>query len=195
MYNLGKTETLFAFPTESFFALGVAATDKKAIQHLFHLKKREAGKPIALIAANLQQVKKFFEMSKAEEQLAKQYWPSPLTILLKPKSVIQAKALGAKRIGVRVPKHAVARRLAARAAAPITATSANISGQPPTKSVRKLKRDFPDILVVSGRCGKLGRPSTIISVDDDHITLIRQGAVHVQPRGSSLPVVFPQKTE
>jgi L-threonylcarbamoyladenylate synthase len=175
---LVRQGTPVAFPTESFFGLAVRADDESAIRHLFQIKQREAGKPIALIAADLQQVKKFFVMSKAEVQLARKHWPGPLTILLKPKATIQAKALGAQKIGVRVPAHAVARRLAARAAAPITATSANISGQPPTKSARQLKHDFPDILIVPGRCGRQSKPSTIIDVRQSTIHVIRQGSIH-----------------
>ncbi len=194
---------IFAYSTESFYALGVAATDKKAIAELFRLKKREVGKPIALIAANLKQVEKFFVLSPEEKVLAKKYWPGSLTILLRAKSSIAVSALLGKskytdfkkrsysllakrvsfgkegRIGIRVPKHAQARTLARAVKAPITATSANISGQPPTKSARKVKRDFPGILVMSGRCGKQTRPSTIISLDKTKINIIRHGAVNV----------------
>lgn len=172
------TGKIVAFPTESFYALGVPANDVLAIKKLFALKKRESGKPIALIAADLAQVKKFFVMSKAETQLAKQHWPGPLTILLTPKKTIAAKALGAKKIGVRVPAHTVARRLAERAGAPLTATSANISGQPPTKSARVVKRNFPGILVAPGRCGKQSLPSTIVELKNTNIHILRPGAVH-----------------
>jgi len=174
-----KKNTIFAFPTESFYALGVNATDVEAVQELFRLKHREAGKPIALIAADIKQVKKYFFMSKVEEQLAEKYWPGALTILLTPKKSIAARALGAKKIGVRVPAHAGARRLAKKLGAPITATSANISGQPPTKSARKLKHDFPDILVVSGKCGSSKKPSTVIEIINKKIIIHRQGAVNV----------------
>lgn len=173
-------QRIIAFPTESFYALGVRATDAKAIRQLFRVKKREAGKPVALIAVNVKQVKKYFFMSTVEERLAKEYWPGALTILLKPKARIAARALGARRIGVRVPAHAGARRLATQLGAPITATSANISGQPPTKSGRKVKRDFPDILILPGRCGRATLPSTIIEVRKNTIVILRDGAVKIQ---------------
>lgn len=190
---------VFAYPTESFFALGVKATDTKAIQQLFRLKKREAGKPIALIAADLRQVKKFFFMLKAEEQLAKQYWPGALTMLLKPKRLLAVTALVPSSpnlssigrrgtlIGVRVPAHAGARKLAQAVGAPITATSANISGQPPTKSARKIKKLFPDILIVPGRCGKARRPSAIIEVINNKIIIHRQGPRNLSPMGARIP--------
>ncbi len=173
-----QKNTIIGYPTESFFALGVNATQVFAIKQLFRLKQREPGKPVALIAADIQQVKKYFYVSSPEERLLKKYWPGSVTILLKPKASIAARALGARRIGVRIPAHAGARRLAAKVGAPITATSANISGQPPTKSARKLKQDFPDILIASGRCGKQTKPSTIIELRKKTIHIIRPGAVH-----------------
>ncbi|MBI5466763.1 MAG: threonylcarbamoyl-AMP synthase [Candidatus Kerfeldbacteria bacterium] len=170
---------IIAYPTESFFALGVKATDAVAIRQLFRVKHREPGKPIALVAGDLKQVKKFFVLSKVEERLARRYWPGSLTMLLKPKAAIAARALGARKIGVRVPAHAGARRVASTLGVPITATSANISGQPPTKSAMKVKHDFPGILMVSGRCGRQSKPSTLIDVRGTSIHIIRPGAVHV----------------
>lgn len=187
---------LVAFCTESFYALGADATNPKAIAQIYKLKKRQKEKPIALIAANLKQVKKFFYLSPAEEQLAKKYWPGPLTILLRPKKSIAARALtgnspplrggvrgGASgerpRIGVRVPAHAKARALALSVGTPITATSANLSRQPPTKSSSVLRRTFPGIMIVSGQCGRLKLPSTVIHVRKNNIHIIRPGAIHV----------------
>lgn len=188
-----KKNIIVGYPTESFYALGVPANNAAAIRQLFKLKKREAGKPIALIAADLSQVKKFFYLSPEELQFATQHWPGALTIVLRPKKSICSSALlglttptplltrrrGQARIGVRVPSHKQARSLAVKAGAPLTATSANISGQPPTKSVRKLKQDFPDILIVSGKCGRSTKPSTIVEVVNKKIIIHRQGAVHV----------------
>ena len=177
-----------AYPTESFYALGVNATDTEAVQKLFRLKRREHNKPIALIAADLKQVKEFFFLSAAEEKLARKYWPGALTILLKPKTPsspnpssgrrggISSRVLGTRRIGVRVPSHAGARRLARQVGAPITATSANISGQPPTKSYAKIKRDFPGILIRPGRCGRQTKPSTVIEIRRHRVNVIRPGS-------------------
>lgn len=174
-----RSGMVIAFPTESFYALGVDATDPNAIAQLFKLKKREQGKPIALVAGSIQQAEKFFYVSAHERAVMKKYWPGSLTILLKPKKSIAAKALGGRRIGIRVPAHAGARKLCEEAGVPLTATSANLSGQPPTKSAAVLRRTFPAILSVPGRCGRQTQPSTIVVIDQQKIRVIRQGAVHV----------------
>jgi hypothetical protein len=131
----------FLYPTESFYALGVKATNRLAVEQLFRIKQREPGKPIALIAANLQQVRKFFIMSKTEERLARQFWPGSLTMLLKPKRTIQSIALGAKKIGVRVPAH-VTRRIREPPCYHRPARILLVDGR--RRNRRKLKHDFPD---------------------------------------------------
>lgn len=206
-----RSDRIFAYPTESFYALGADATDSRAIKQLFRMKHRETGKPIALIAADLKQVKRFFYLSAAELRLTKKYWPpfgaaqgrGALTILLRPKKAIATRALlgttpsrqsarhpslttpspllskegvGGGRIGVRVPAHTGARRLAQRVGGPITATSANLSGQTPTKSAIRVKQQFPDIMMLPGKCGRSIKPSTIIMVIKGQIKILRPGA-------------------
>lgn len=170
---------IIAFATESFYALGAAATNEEAIKALFRAKKRERNKPVALIAADIVQVGKYFHVSPAERELMEKHWPGSLTILLKPRAVIAARALGATRIGVRVPNHAAARKLARRIDIPLTATSANFSKKPPTKSAHKVKQDFPGILVFGAPCGRQTKPSTIVRVYANKIKVLRSGAINV----------------
>lgn len=214
-----KRGNIVAYPTESFYALGVDATNAKAIQRLFRVKYREKGKPIALVAADMKQVKKFFYVSTIELRLAKKYWPGVLTILLRPKPPTtpasghpssgrrggiavrallglttpafghpslkkEGRLLSPCRIGVRVPAHAGARRLAKIAGGPLTATSANISGQPPTKSAAKVKRDFPGILIWPGRCGQQRLPSTVIEIVKNKIITHRLGSLNLSRKSA-----------
>ncbi len=181
---------VLAYPTESFFAFGADSTNAQAVKKVFALKGR-GNKPIALIAGSMKQVERFFFMTDAERRIARHYWPGALTLLLAPKAPtpsgspsgrgrgIAARALGARRIGVRVPGHALARRLALAAGVPLTATSANSSGRPPTKSPGVIRRRFPAIMVVRGRCGRSTRPSTVVEVRKSVVRLIRSGAVTI----------------
>lgn len=82
-------------------------------------------------------------------------------------------------VGVRIPAHARARALALYAGVPITATSANPSGQPPTKSAAKIERDFPGILVLPGRCGRQRRPSTVVALSGGRPVVLRRGQVKI----------------
>lgn len=199
-----KKGGIVAYPTESFWALGADATNASAVKRVFRMKGRTGQKPIALIAGNLRQVEKFFVMSEREKQLVKEYWPGfgsvaqaqsgAMTLLLKPKSKIAASTLasppsspdlsslgrrGGLRVGVRVPVHAQARALALSVGAPITATSANVSGQAPTKSAGRVAKYFPGILVLAGRCGSKRKPSTVVAVQGDSVHVIRPGSVNI----------------
>ena len=176
---------LVGFPTESFFALGADATNSAAIKLIYTVKGREPGKPIALIASDIQQVRKFFVLSGDELKLAQQHWPGALTLLLRPKALssgrrgIAARALNSKKIGVRVPAHVAARALAKALGRPVTATSLNISGQSATKSRRITDRDFPGLQVLSGTCGFATKPSTVVEVLNGKMHILRAGSVRV----------------
>jgi L-threonylcarbamoyladenylate synthase len=199
------------YPTESFYALGTDATNEHAVKKIFRLKGR-GKKPIALVASDFKQVRKFFHISPAELKLAKKYWPGPLTLLLRPKAfttpnpsfprqardglgrrgVVAVRALapatplgppldkggriGRSRIGIRVPAHALARRLAAATGVPLTATSANLSGMSPTKSRSRVKKVFLELPVVHGSCGRQQLPSAVVELFGNKLRLHRQGA-------------------
>lgn len=197
-----RSGRVVAYPTESFFALGADATNARAIRRVFSLKKRKH-KPIALIAGSVAQVEKFFHVNAVERRLMRKYWPGALTILLVPKKKIAADALwgttpsrsfdratppprvrgdarrGRVGIGVRVPKHALARTLALLAGAPITATSANPSGGRYTKSALRVAGMFPRIPLLHGRCGSQRSTSTIVELRNHRMVTIREGSVKV----------------
>lgn len=80
-------------------------------------------------------------------------------------------------IGVRVPAHALARRLALAAGVPITATSANVSGRNPVKLRTVVQRLFPALSMLSGRCGKYRKPSTVVAVEHGKPVVLRHGQV------------------
>ena len=127
-----------------------------------------------------------------------------VTIVLKPKAGIATRALfglttpsrraprsghpsstrrgieGSPRIGVRVPRHATARKLALAFGKPITATSANISGHKPTKLHTVVARTFRGIVMVNGACGASKKPSTVVSTSQGTIQVLRRGAVNVK---------------
>lgn len=174
-----KRGAVVAFPTESFYGIAADATNPDAVKKVFAAKGRGKQKPIALVAASVAQVEKFFYVSAAEKKLMREYWPGALTMVLRPKKAIAARALGARLIGVRVPKHAGARRIAAQLGRPITATSANLTGKPATKSRVVISRTFRGMLIVDGVCGSATKPSTLIRLAKKKIHVLRIGAVRI----------------
>jgi L-threonylcarbamoyladenylate synthase len=86
---------------------------------------------------------------------------------------------GGNGIGVRVPRHALARKLALVFGKPITATSANISGKHPTKLHTVVGSTFHDMVIMNGACGKAKQSSTVLSMYHGKINILRHGAVGV----------------
>jgi len=172
-----------AIPTDTLYGLAVDPRSSEAIARLFAVKGRTAERAVALIAADVAQVLAHIgPLPASAGRLASEYWPGPLTLLLQRPSTIPAELTGGSdRIGVRVPDHDVARALCRACGHPLTATSANLSGQPPSDDPNHIEKVLAssgvDLLLDAGRTPG-GPPSTIVDVlADGALHLIRPGAI------------------
>lgn len=167
------------FPTETFYGLAADPRSARAVARLFELKGRAASQPIALIAADLDQVERIAGLSAGARRLARAFWPGPLTLVV-PARVPLARAVVSERglVGVRVSSHPVARALAAAVGHPITATSANISGEPPARTADAVARALPGLpVLIDGGAAPGAAPSTVVELADGRAVLLRAGAV------------------
>jgi L-threonylcarbamoyladenylate synthase len=169
------------YPTETFYALGVDALSLRALDRLFAIKGREPGKPVALIAADTAMAFAVAREVPAQARvLAQAFWPGPLTLLLPARAEIPAPLVGTDGgVGVRVSSHPIARALAAGLRSPLTATSANLAGEPPASEIEMARRAFACKIKVFVEDGALagGSPSTVVAVDRSGIRILRPGAV------------------
>jgi len=176
-----RTGGIVAIPTDTLYGLAVDPFHADAVARLFALKGRDAARAIPLIAADLEQVRLYFgALPPIGARLAERFWPGPLTILLPaPLALAAAISSGTGRVGVRVPDEPVSRAISKAADRPITATSANRSGQPATADPDEVERAIGadlDLLIDTGRT-RGGAPSTIVDVTDGRLQLIREGAI------------------
>ncbi|MGZ3620238.1 MAG: L-threonylcarbamoyladenylate synthase [Candidatus Binataceae bacterium] len=169
------------YPTETFYALGVDALSLRALDRLFAIKGREPGKPVALIAADTAMAFAVAREVPAQARvLAQAFWPGPLTLVLPARAEIPAPLVGTDGgVGVRVSSHPIARALAAGLRSPLTATSANLAGDPPASEIEMARRAFACKIKVFVEDGALagGLPSTVVAVDRSGIRILRPGAV------------------
>lgn len=171
-----------AIPTDTLYGLAVDPFSPAAIARLFALKGRAGERAVALIAADVEQVTaQMGALSAPARQLASTYWPGPLTLLLPRPSTIPAELTGGSdRVGVRVPNHDVARALCRACGHLLTATSANVSGEPASDDPDHVARVFAssdvELLLDAGRTPG-GPPSTIVEALADGIRLVRPGAI------------------
>ena len=170
-----------ALPTETLYGLAVDPFCEDAVARVFAVKGRSDARALPLVAADAEQVAaRIGVLPPMAERLAARFWPGPLTILIAaPSALAPAVSAGTGKVGVRVPAHAVARALCRAAGFPLTATSANLSGAPPTTDPEVLERalgDRIDVLIDAGTTPG-GPPSTIVDATGSVPTLVRAGAI------------------
>ncbi|MGA8057867.1 MAG: L-threonylcarbamoyladenylate synthase, partial [Candidatus Binataceae bacterium] len=178
------------YPTETFYALGVDALSPKALEQLFAIKGREPGKPVALIAADTAMAFAVAREVPAQARvLAEAFWPGPLTLVLPARDGISAALIGVDGgVGVRVSSHPLARALAAGLRGPLTATSANLAGEPPAVEPEAAHRALGDKVKVFVEDGRLagGAPSTVVAMDRSGMRVLRPGAVSERQLAAAL---------
>jgi L-threonylcarbamoyladenylate synthase len=173
-----------AFPTETFYGLGVSALDAAAVARLFAVKERPASRPILVLVDDVERIESFAVLTARARELAVRHWPGALTLVLPARTVVPTALTGGTgTIGVRQPAHAVARTLVAALGGPITAPSANRSGEgPPTRAADVLAVFAGRIdLVLDAGPTPGGLPSTVLDVTVDPPRVLREGAVRVAP--------------
>ena len=169
------------FPTETLYGLAVMATNKKAVEKVYAIKCRPREKLLPVIVGSFAQAQKYFIFSRVELALARRFWPGPLTLVLKTRSKKLAVAVGGNYVAVRWSANTIAARLAICAGAPITSTSANISGKPGCFTIASVKRQLgarvdPDLFLNDGTL-KRSLPSTIVRVRRGRISVLREGKI------------------
>jgi L-threonylcarbamoyladenylate synthase len=174
---------LVAYPTETFYGLGVLATDAAAVARLARAKGRPDGKPLPLLAADVAAVETVAVLDGAAHRVAARLWPGPLTLVLPARPGLpEAVTAGTGTVGIRVPGSAVARALAREAGGPIVSTSANPSGGPPPRRVGELDpalRARVDLVLDGGETPG-GLASTVVAVGGGTIRLVRVGPVPLE---------------
>jgi L-threonylcarbamoyladenylate synthase len=167
------------FPTDTLYGLAVDPRRRDAVERLFALKGRDATAAVPLVASSLEQAVLAADFTEAERRAAAAFWPGPLSIVARANASIVREALGGQTtVAIRVPAHEIARALARAFGFPITATSANRSGEPGADSADAVAIALADVdALVDGGRAPGGAPSTIISFDDRRPVLVREGAV------------------
>ena len=171
---------MIVYPTETFYALGADPFSPDALERLFRVKGREAGHPIGLIAVDTAMAFSIArEVPIDARRLADAFWPGPLTIVISAREGLAPELTGPDGVAVRVSPNPLARALASGLGHPITATSANLSGHPPAKSLAEARAAFGAKVKVYLEGGNLNAlaPSTLVAVDKNGWKMIRTGAI------------------
>ncbi len=172
---------MIAFPTDTTYGLGVNPFDDKAVKRVFELKQRDSSKPLIILINDKQQLSQLVtDINPIVYKLIDRYWPGPLTLIFKTSAEIASFKIGeSSKIGIRLPNSHIAQELIELAKIPITASSANPSGQPSSLSAEQVSDYFGKEvdLIVDGGPANDSRESTVLDVSTAPPRLIRAGAV------------------
>lgn len=173
---------LILLPTETVYGLGADAGDPKAVASVFAAKGRPQFNPLIAHVASLEAARVIGQFNEAAEALAKAFWPGPLTLVLPVADrshVCDLARAGLDSVAVRVPAHPLAQQVLAAFGGPVVAPSANRSGRPsPTTFADAVEETGAAVgAAVDGGPCDVGLESTVVSVLDDRVALLRPGAV------------------
>lgn len=173
------------FPSETLYGLGVDYRNAGALARLARLKGREADKPFPLILASAQEVDDLArDIPAPARELMARHWPGPLTLVLPAREGLHPGLVSAAGgVGVRLSPHPVAAGLARALGRAITATSANLAGQPPCADPAGLDPALlagVDLLLDAGPTPG-GPASTVLDCRAWPPTVLRAGAVRLEP--------------
>ncbi|MEN3333933.1 MAG: L-threonylcarbamoyladenylate synthase [Blastocatellia bacterium] len=170
---------LVAFPTETVYGLGADALNEQAIQKIFVAKGRPADNPLIVHVGHRKDVERVAEeVSDQAWQLIGEFWPGPLTLVLKRKSEVPALvSSGLPTVAVRMPYNGIALSLIRMADTPIAAPSANCSGRPSPTSAAHVLADLDGRIemILDGGATHIGIESTVLDMTGDVPVILRPG--------------------
>jgi L-threonylcarbamoyladenylate synthase len=175
-----KAGGLVVYPTETVYGLAADPRNRIAILKVFGAKNRPMDNPLSVAVRNLDQADDLVYLNAAVKKVAKAFLPGPLTVVLKKKALLPKELTGGlDKVGIRIPGHPVALRLI-ELAGPITATSANVSGEPAPVTADEAKEQLGDkvnFILDTGVSGS-GQPSTVVDLSEKgKIEILRGGNI------------------
>ena len=172
---------LVAIPTETVYGLGANGLSEAAVAKIFEAKGRPQDNPLILHISAPEEMERFcHHIPQAAYDLAKAFWPGPLTMVLPAKDIVPRRTTGGlNTVAVRCPDNAVTRQIIRLSGVPIAAPSANISGKPSTTTAQHVLHDHDGKIaaIIDGGPCRVGVESTIVDLTEDRPRLLRPGGI------------------
>jgi tRNA threonylcarbamoyl adenosine modification protein (Sua5/YciO/YrdC/YwlC family) len=170
-----------AIPTDTVYGLAADPFNADAVEKVFAAKGRAADAPILLLVDSVTMaVTLAANLPQSFLPLAERFWPGPLTIVVEASPRIPpVVTANSGRIGLRLPDAAIPRALIRELGGPITATSANRSGEPESRRAEDVQASLGThlSLILDGGPSGARPPSSVVSLSGTSWELIREGAV------------------
>lgn len=179
--NIIKQGGIAIFPTGTVYGIGTNGLNEEAVKKLYEVKQRPLNKPISLLVNSIEMINKIAkDITKLEYKLIKEFFPGPLTIILKKKDIVpNILTSNSDTVGVHMPANKITLKLIEYSGVPIATPSANISGKPSGTNINDIMKDFKgkvDCFIDDGP-SKMPIPSTVVQVVDGIPNILREGII------------------
>jgi L-threonylcarbamoyladenylate synthase len=176
-----KKGKVICFATDTVYGVAVDATNPSAVERLYELKNREKNKPIAIFLKDLESAKKIFIFNSLSNSIVEKYIPGGITVILETNKFAQkilAKNLNNNDnnfIGFRIVDSYFVNKLFKKYNGILAVSSANKAFKDACISANSVKKNLKDLdlLIAGKKTSKIS--STIVKIDANKLTLIRQG--------------------
>lgn len=172
---------IVAVPTETSYGLAVDYENENSLKKLYRIKQRSHEKALLVLIENRKQLSQLVTYVPDEYKiLMKKFWPGPLTLIFPARNELSTILTGGSgTIGVRISPHPLATRLVNSYGKPLTATSANISGNSSAKSAGEIREIFNESVdfILETDEDLPGNCSTIVGIQNRKLTILRNGVL------------------
>ena len=174
---------VIVYPTDTLYGLGANALNEDAILKIFKIKKQDRNKPISVIVKDIEMARRIACIDSKVEKILERIWPGQITVVLRKKDIIPYVLTGnSETVAVRIPDNKFISALMKKIDFPVTATSANISGENNLLNAEEIIEKFsenrikPDLFINAGEI-KNPTASTIIDLTTAIPKILRVGIV------------------
>ena len=165
------------YPTDTIYGIGCDIFNRKGIKKIQQIKQRDARKPFSFICSDLAEVANYAQVSNFAFKIMKRHFPGPFTFVLEASKIVpDSLCTKQKTVGIRIPDNAICQAIVKELGHPLVTTSANLSGEETLQDPLLIEDSMGRLVdfVVDGGI-TLGEASTVISLLDDRIEVLRQG--------------------
>jgi L-threonylcarbamoyladenylate synthase len=172
---------VLAFRTDTFYGLGADPFNTIGVARINRLKEREGVKPILIVISAREEAERFIsEKTELFDEVTSHHWPGALTVVCRARATVSdGITAGSGTIGLRLPADEDVRAFVRACGGALTATSANLAGQPPARTAQEVALYFPAELdlIIDGGVARTDKPSTVLDVTRARARLIREGEI------------------
>ena len=172
-----KDGGVIAYPTDTIYGIGCDIFNKKGIEKIYQIKKREKNKPMSFICADLSDISQYAIVSNYAYRIMRKCLPGPYTFVLEASSKTPKKIMSKRKtVGIRIPDHKICLAIVTELGHPLITTSANISTEEELNNPDDIEDKLGSSLgLIIDEGPLISEPSTIVDLTGDSPAVLREG--------------------